>query len=166
MSIYQNYGYNNIMTNIRNASEKDIGQLVGLMKSMIDYHHELDAYYKPADKYVGLEDEVAAWLKNQDINILIAEDDGVLTGYLRVGVEEGPLYTEAKKIGVVHDIFVQSGHRQKGIAKELFQESLKWFAVKKVKNIELDVSIKNDNAIQLWDGLGFKDYKRRMRLDI
>jgi len=151
---------------IRNLQKKDAEAFLGLIKGMIDYHHGIDNYYKDFSQHKTLEEDIKFWLNDKDTRSLVAEDDGKLIGYLRAGVEKAPDYVAAKKIGIIYDAFVLEKYRKQGIAKQLLTEALRWFEIKKVKNIELSVDVRNDAGIKFWKNTGFKEYKFRMRLDL
>lgn len=151
---------------IRNARKSDIRALLKLIEGMVGHHIKIDRYYKPFPQYSGLEEEIESWLLNKDMKVLVAEDNGKLAGYAQVSVEPAPTYVFVKKIGIIYDLFVLVPYRRKGIAKKLFDEALQWFALKKIKHIELSVDARNESGIKLWKSLGFFEYKLRMRRDL
>ncbi len=151
---------------IRNARKSDIKAILGLIEGVVKHHNKIDCYYKPFSQYSGLEEEIGSWFSNKEMAVLIAEDSGKLVGYAQVSVEPAPTYVLAKKIGIVYDMFVSESYRRKKIAKKLFDEALRWFALKKVRHIELSVDARNESGIKLWKSLGFFEYKLRMRLDL
>lgn len=137
-----------------------------LVGKMIDYHHLLDDYYKPFSAYSDLENEISEWLKDKNMSIFVAEDNGKLIAYLRSSVEKAPTYSAAKKIGLIDDVFVEEVYRRQKIGTALFDEALNWFKIKNVKNIELNVDARNQPAIKLWKKFGFNEYKLRLRMDL
>lgn len=151
---------------IRNLKKSDLSGLMKLLGKMVEHHRNLDFYYKPFSKYKNLKVEVESWLKDKDSLILVAEDSGALVGYFRIGVEKAPEYVDRDNIGVVDDIFVLKPYRRQRIADRLFKEAIFWFQKKKVKNIELSMDVRNEEAVKFWKKLGFLEYKLRMRLDL
>ncbi|MBI4991980.1 MAG: GNAT family N-acetyltransferase [Candidatus Harrisonbacteria bacterium] len=151
---------------IRNLQKSDLLGLLNLIEGMVDYHHEIDGYYKAFSEYKTLEEDVKFWLNDKDTRSLVAEDNGKLVGYLRAGVERAPDYAIVKKIGIIYDAFVSEKYRKRGIARQLLNEALKWFEIKKAKNIELSVDVRNEAGIRFWKSAGFKEYKFRMRFDL
>ncbi len=150
---------------IRIAVQKDIPVLLSLLEGMVAHHHRLDPYYKSFEHFEGLEEEIGAWLANGDMLVLVAEEAGVIVGYAQVSVEPAPAYAAVKKIGIIYDVFVFPAHRRKNIARKLVEEALEWLAKKRVKHIELNVDVRNEEAMAFWTVLGFSAYKVRMRLD-
>jgi len=151
---------------IRSVKKSNLADLMKLLEKMVEYHHSLDSYYKPFSKYKNLRNEIASWLEDKNNLILVAEEGRELIGYFRVGVEKAPAYIDRDKIGIVYDVFVLKSYRRQGIAEMLFNEAFSWFQKKKIKNIELNVDVRNEAAIKFWKKLGFSEYKLRMRLDL
>ncbi len=149
--------------NIRIAIKSDLPVIIKMASSMIDYHHSLDAYYKPSEDYKNLEETLTGELDDKDVALLVAEDNDQIVGYIRGVVEAAPEYIKPKKIGVVFDAFVENSAREGGIGKQLFEELKEWFATKKVKHLELSVDARNSAGIAFWKKLGFSDYKLRLR---
>lgn len=151
---------------IRSIKKFDLADLMKFLEKIVDYHHGLDSYYKPFSKYKNLRNEIASWLEDRNNLILVAEEDGELIGYFRVGAEKAPAYIDRDKIGLIYDVFVLKPYRRQGIAERLFKEAREWFKKKKVRNIELNVDTRNEAAIKFWKKLGFFEYKLRMRIDL
>ncbi|MBI3045941.1 MAG: GNAT family N-acetyltransferase [Candidatus Harrisonbacteria bacterium] len=151
---------------IRILKKSDLADLMKFLAKIVEYHRGLDRYYKPFSKYKNLRNEIESWLDDKNNLILVAEEGEALVGYFRAGVERAPVYVDRDKIGIVYDVFVLKPYRQQGIAEMLFGEALKWFQMKKIKNIELNVDARNEAAIKFWRKHGFGEYKLRMRLDL
>lgn len=162
---------------IREAEQKDLPAITDLAKEMIDYHHAIDPYYKPAAGYKDLQKDLTKELTDKDGLFLVAaapERDEPrqgtgreeIVGYFRGSVDPSPGYVTPKRIGTVYDLFVTKNHRQRGVGEQLFKEALAWFQSKKIKHIELNVDARNRAGIEFWKKFGFGEYKIRMRLDL
>src|SRR3989344_201062 len=134
---------------IRNFSKSDISSIAGLMRRMADFHHGLDPEYKAGEGYDDLEGERESWLADADILVLMAEEDGAVAGYMRISIEPAPAYLDEKKIGLVDDIFVTENYRRRGIAELLFAKAKDWFSKKRAHSVELNVDVRNKDAIKL-----------------
>jgi ribosomal-protein-alanine N-acetyltransferase len=89
---------------------------------------------------------------------IIAEVNGKLVGYVMCKTEYG--FSNFKKLG-----FVKKGHvvsiavleefRKRGIGQALVEESLKGVKIKKCDEFYLEVRCSNNEAVRLYEKLGF-----------
>ncbi|HJT10509.1 MAG TPA: ribosomal protein S18-alanine N-acetyltransferase [Candidatus Nitrosotalea sp.] len=89
---------------------------------------------------------------------LVAEVENKLVGYIMCKIEYG--FSNFKKLG-----FVKKGHvvsvavlpesRQKGIGRALVEESMMGVKLKKSDELYLEVRCSNNEAIRLYEKLGF-----------
>jgi ribosomal protein S18 acetylase RimI-like enzyme len=152
--------------NIRKANPNDLPAITDLAGKMVDFHRSLDNYYKPLSAYKNLEKELAGELADKNSLFLVIEKDNKIIGYFRGSIEPAPAYASPKKIGVIYDIYVQKEYRKQGVGEALMKEILEWFQSKNIKNIELSVDARNNNAINFWKKFGFFEYKLRLRKDL
>ncbi len=151
---------------IREATGKDLREMMELVKGMTDYHHKLDKYYKPFSKYKGLEKYVKEQLKDKNVKTLVAEEEGKIIGRIVGVIIKAPPYLAFKKIGNIDDTFIREKYRHRGIGEKLLKELLKWFGEKKIKHIELSVDARNEIGVRAWKKFGFYDYRIEMRKDL
>lgn len=148
---------------IRKGTAGDDGDILKLMRELIDEHRQLDAYYKPFSKYRGLKKYIAEAAKDSEKLLLVAEVNGRIIAYFLGEIQEAPFYSNEKEIGWVADTVVDPAHRRKGVLKTLFKEALKWFADHRIKYVELSVDSRNQSAVSAWQKFGFEEYKLRLR---
>lgn len=96
---------------------------------------------------------------------IVAEVDKKLVGYIMCKIEYG--FSNFKKLG-----FVKKGHvvsvavlpecRQKGIGRALIEESMSGVKSKKSDELYLEVRCSNNEAIRLYEKLGFM-IKQRLK---
>lgn len=89
---------------------------------------------------------------------LVAEVEKKLVGYIMCKIEYG--FSNFKKLGFVKkghvvSIAVLPSHRQKGIGKGLVEESIAGVKLKKADELYLEVRCSNNEAIRLYEKLGF-----------
>lgn len=58
--------------------------------------------------------------------------------------------------GFIDELYVQAAHRREGIAKRLMKEALRWVKERDCTSVTLTVDSKNESAIQLYQGMGFR----------
>jgi ribosomal protein S18 acetylase RimI-like enzyme len=98
--------------------------------------------------------------------MLVAEDNNKIVGFINGKIEKRlPIFIEGK-IGFISGIFIEEKYRRKGIGKLFINELTKWFKSKKIKNVELQVHLKNQIGLDAWEKYGFKSilYTQRLKL--
>ncbi len=151
---------------IRKATNKDLSKLMELIKDVVDYHYKIDKYYKPFSKYKGLDKYAEGQLKDKNVKMLVAENNGEIIGRIVGIIIKAPPYITPKKIGNIDDAFIKENYRNKEIGKKLINELFKWFKEKKIKHIELSVDARNNIGIKAWKKFGFYDYRIEMKKDL
>ncbi|HOW60255.1 MAG TPA: GNAT family N-acetyltransferase [Candidatus Moranbacteria bacterium] len=152
---------------IRKANKKDIEKLVEMNARLFDYHAKLDKYYRLGKE---TKKDYKKHLKNvistRKYRILIAEENEKPVGFLAGRIDKPRSYAKPKKIGMISSAFILPKYRRMGIGKLMFEDFLKWCQDKKIKNIELSVDYRNQIGGSAWKKFGFKDFMKRMRLDL
>ena len=121
-------------------------------------------YSKLIGKKINIRDaeikkEFLRILSSKDEELLFAKDEKNhnLTGFIHIKIEQR--FSRAK----IEYVFVSQKYRNKGIATALMDKSFKIAQLKRIKNILLNVDIKNVNAIKLYEKLGFKLNKYELK---
>ena len=104
-------------------------------------------------------------------NEIIAVDWWIFTIILlrrKVGkfIEKAKSFVVPKRIGRISDAFVEEKYRKSGTGKRMFDELIQWFKKNKIKHIELSVDSRNETGIKAWQNFGFKEFMKKMRLDL
>jgi ribosomal-protein-alanine N-acetyltransferase len=89
---------------------------------------------------------------------LVAEIDRKLVGYIMCKIEYG--FSNFKKLGFVKkghvvSVAVLPEHRKKGIGRALIEEAIGGVKIKKSDELYLEVRCSNNEAIRLYEKLGF-----------
>jgi [ribosomal protein S18]-alanine N-acetyltransferase len=89
---------------------------------------------------------------------LVAEAERKLVGYIMCKIEYG--FSNFKKLGFVKkghvvSVAVLSDHRQKGIGRALVEEAIVGVKLKKSDELYLEVRCSNNEAIKLYEKIGF-----------
>jgi ribosomal-protein-alanine N-acetyltransferase len=89
---------------------------------------------------------------------LVAEAERKLVGYIMCKIEYG--FSNFKKLGFVKkghvvSVAVLPEHRQKGIGRALVEEAIVGVKIKKSDELYLEVRCSNNEAIKLYEKLGF-----------
>jgi len=120
---------------IRPANEKDVLSLVILAEEFMP---------READKEKRVIILKQA-LRNPDYEMLVAELEGEIVGFIDQWVVHD--FTHGAKHSYIHNLYVSSKHRRRGIASKLLQE-----AMKKAENLgvsEIHVTTRFDNKLAI-----------------
>lgn len=152
---------------IRKANKKDIKKIVELNAQLFNYHAKIDKYYKTGkESNRQFLKHLKEIISKRNYRVIVAEENGKMYGFSVGHISEPRAYAKPKKIGVLSTAFVCKEYRRAGIGKLMFDEFLKWCRKNKIKNIELSVDSRNKIGNGAWKKFGFKDFLKRMRLDL
>jgi L-amino acid N-acyltransferase YncA len=152
---------------IRKANKKDIEPIVRLNAQLADYHAEFDSFYKTGKASAkGFRKHLKEIIVKRNFRVIVAEDQGKIVGFFVGRIDKAKPYAKPKKIGGLGTAFVCEKCRGTGIGQIMFEGLLSWFKKNKVKNIELSVDCRNKIGCNAWKKFGFRDFMKRMRLDL
>jgi ribosomal protein S18 acetylase RimI-like enzyme len=96
---------------------------------------------------------------------LVAEREGTLVAFLVGTVErEIPIY-RLNEFGFIHDLWVESAYRNEGVGRQMTMLAIERFRAMGMKQIRLDVAMKNDAARNLFATCGFRNSTSEMLLE-
>ena len=152
---------------IRKANKKDIEQILKLNLQLFDYHAKIDKYYKTGkESNKEFEKHLREIISKRNYRITVAEEGGKICGFNVGHIGKPKAYAKPKKIGMLSTAFVCKEYRRAGIGKLMFDDFINWCRKNKIKNIELSVDSRNEIGNGAWKKFGFKDFMKRMRLDL
>ncbi len=104
----------------------------------------------------------------EDSDILIAEKDQEIVGFLLLKEMTTPRYTcmVEYKYAFIIDVIVGKRYQSKGIGTALLLEAKKRADTRKLDYLELNVLSGNKGAIALYEKLGFQDMNHTMRFEL
>lgn len=150
---------------IRLAEEKDYENVLALMQGIHALHvsNRPDIYLDTLDCYphsVFIEE-----MKNR--NLLVADVEGNVVGLISFYEkrQNSPVHVP-RQVLYINIVGVAEGFRGRGIGHALFQEVRALATEKGFDAMELDVNAWNDDALSMYENLGFKEDWRRMSLNI
>lgn len=156
-----------IKVKIRKANKKDITGLIKLHKKSSDYHRKIDKIYVSNHNSSRVYKEfLLNDITKRTLRIIIAEDSGGLIGFISAKIKRTDPYTTPPKVGVIIDSFVEVSHRKKGIGQKMTKEIFSWFTKNKIKNVILDADSRNKIGLHAWQKYGFKEFRKRMKIDL
>jgi len=143
---------------IKKAIKKDLKDYTTLkIKDIQDYSKEIGKKLKiPSRNFI--KKEFNELMSNKNAIILFAKKENRTIGYLVGNFTKN----QWNHFGYIGDVFTEFNFRKKGIGKRLIKEFENICKKRKIKNIQLDVSIKNKKVISLYKKEKFATTKYRM----
>jgi len=144
---------------IRLATPADLPALGRLGALLMRTHYEFDP-----QRFMSAGDDAAdgyAWflgrqLKDQDVVVYVAEQDGEVLGYVYAAIEPISWKELRDACGFIHDIVVDEAGRRSGTATALLEAAMAWLRERGAPRVVLGTADKNEPAQQLFAKLGFR----------
>lgn len=114
------------------------------------------------DKNFIVKDYYKNVIKNNDNILLCYEDNNIIKGYIYLK----PITSDDNKGYLIDALYVLEEYRNKGIASSLIKEAIKIVEKSNIKFIDINVLANNKIAHNLYNSLGFNDFKINLRKNI
>ena len=129
---------------IRRCEEKDLSAVININMITLPEHYS-DYFF-------------SSLLTELPESFIVAEYKNKIIGYIMCKIEFG--FSNFRKLGFVKkghvvSVAVLEEHRGKGIGKALVIEGINGVASRKSEEIYLEVRVGNDQAVKLYENLGF-----------
>jgi len=153
---------------IRPLRPEDLDKLAELWRALaVEAIPGGPVLYPPTDENVA---RWRSWVADAagrgEIEVLVAEEEGLIVGYVLFGGRRGPLESPYRR-AVIHDLYVRPGWRRKGLGRRLLEEALARMRAEGFDMATISVAVTNRDAIELYRKLGFEDFMltlvRRLR---
>jgi len=145
-------------TSIRRATPDDLPALGKLGALLMRTHYDfdrgrfLDPGTNPEEGYGWF---LGKQLKDDDVVIFVAEQDGAVIGYVYAGLEPISWKELRDACGFIHDIVVAESGRRSGVATALIDAAIAWLRERGAPRVMLWTAEKNEGAQRLFERLGF-----------
>lgn len=148
------------------AEERHVPEIVGLWVDLMNFHKELNQFHILRDgAEIHWEKYLRKCMESETDKVFIATDENDVIGYIIVKIKEYPPLFRLDHFGFISDMYVDSGHRRKGIGKKLLNKAYEWFDSHKIERVELRVEPKNENGYSFWRKHGYEEHVRVLSLD-
>jgi len=140
---------------IRVATQNDIAALCPLLTEFFAYNANLQPVYCNADIESG--EYPKAIIESDDADFLIAEENGVVIGFIHINQAKTPPYGSIVPYNYaeIMAFMVTASFRQQGIGHTLIEAAKKWSVERKLDYIELISLVNAKEANQFYDKQGF-----------
>ena len=95
-------------------------------------------------------------LSEQDVVVLVAEQAGVVAGYVYAGLEPRSWKELREPAGFIHDVAVEESNRRTGVATALIEAAIEWLRAQGTPRVLLGAAEQNSAALSLFSRLGFR----------
>ncbi|HEU4694641.1 MAG TPA: GNAT family N-acetyltransferase [Vicinamibacterales bacterium] len=144
---------------IRPATRSDLPALGRLGALLMKTHYEFDRqrFMAPGES----SDEGYGWflgtqLRDADVVVLVAEQNGAVVGYVYAGLEPQSWKELRDACGFIHDVVVEEAGRRAGVATALIAAATDWLRARGAPRVMLWTAQKNEGAQRLFERLGFR----------
>jgi ribosomal protein S18 acetylase RimI-like enzyme len=144
---------------IRPATSADVPAIGRLGALLVQTHHDFDpqrfiaASERTADGYGSY---LGRQLRESDVVVLVAEENGEVLGYTYAGLEGFDYMALRGPAGVLYDIVVDPAHRRHGVGRLLLDATLAALTAKGAPRIVLSTAARNEPAQRLFAHAGFR----------
>lgn len=137
---------------IRTAESDDAKQLVKLIKQIENSNYML---FEPGERKTTVDQQrkrIESMCKEETSTILVAEESGLLVGYL--------FAMGGNPVRVKHAVYLAIGiaesSRGQGVGAKLFTKLEEWAKKQDIHRLELTVMVHNKAGIALYEKMGFE----------
>ena len=144
---------------IRPAAPADVKAIGRLGALLVKTHHDFDPQRfiaaTPRTEH-GYGSYLGSLLRDQEIVILVAEQDGEVLGYTYAGVEGYDYMALRGPAGALYDIVVDPAHRGHGVGRMLLDATLTALEERGAPRVVLSTAEQNESAQRLFARAGFR----------
>ena len=145
-------------TLVRHAVKADLTKVGEFAGRLVRDHHEADParFFLPERVEQGYAWWLGRELENPAALVMVAELDGELAGYSYAALSERDWNMLLDEHAMLHDIFVASTARRRGVGTALLAATLRELEARGSKRIVLSTRQGNDSAERLFAAAGFR----------
>lgn len=138
------------MITVRRATVADLGSAAALFDQYRVFYHQ--ASDLPAARHF-----LSERIGNEESVVLLAFDDDQPAGFVQLY----PSFSSVgmKRIWILNDLFVDAAYRQKGIARRLMEDVLRFAKSRGYGKVILSTAPDNLQAQRLYESTGFRQSK-------
>jgi ribosomal protein S18 acetylase RimI-like enzyme len=108
------------------------------------------------------EEYFAERIEGPDHAVFVAEHEGSIVGYIAGGMIKPETWRNVTRMAEVGDICVAEDCRGQGVGSKLLHAFFTWCEEHDVQRVSLEASVPNEDAIRLYERLGFHKYSLTM----
>lgn len=140
-------------------TKKELEGVYKLDLALLKYEAQIDSSLKKPNKKIKIYEKKFLNKKFKDKKnslILIAKDKNKVIGYCLGSIQRLDPNHKINPEGYIFNVFVLENHRKKDLGSKLIKAMIKWFKLKKIKRVVIDITEKNKPGLIFFKKLGFK----------
>jgi len=144
---------------IRPSTPSDAAALGELGALLVRSHHEFDPqrFMRPSPNIEqGYGRFLTSQLGRDDAIVMVAEQEGEITGYVYATLEDRSWRELRDACGYIEDIVVRDSARRGGVATMLMNAAMEWLRSRGAPRVLLLSATPNAGAQELFSRLGFR----------
>lgn len=144
---------------VRPATAADLPALgrLGALLMRVHYAFDRHRFMRPgANAEEGYAWFLGTQLDDPESLVLVAQREGVVTGYVYAGVEPQSWKELRERAGFIHDVLVDEGSRRIGLADALLDRAIEWLREQHVPRVILWTAAQNADAQRVFARKGFR----------
>ena len=147
---------------IRKAVKEDMDKIFLMYKDQTILHYDLDPDYYAAlapDEKEQFEKYFTKALSSHEPYFFVAEVDGVIVGFSTFKKSQAANDdSHIKEYCYLLELFVKEEYRKHGIGQKLLEGVEKYCKEEGIYYVRLEVSPRNENAVQFYNDYGFVNH--------
>ncbi len=149
--------------NIRTATLNDLETLLRFEQGVINAERPFDSTLKNTNiQYYDIVEMITA----SHIELIVAEIEAEVVGSGYARIEDSKPYLQHQKHAYLGFMYVEPGHRGKGINKKIIEALKQWALSQNITELRLDVYNNNLGAIKAYEKAGFTKHMMQMRMGL
>ena len=155
------------MPTIRPATPSDRDALGRYGGALMRQHHAADPrrFIQVEHPEAGYGRFLVSRIDDAESLVLVAEQAGVVVGYVFADVEDTSWKDLRGPCGYIHDVYVDEVARRQGAGRALLNGAVEWIHAKGMSQVVLYTKTRNEHARALFASFGFRETMTEMTLD-
>ena len=147
------------MIKIRAFKEADIPRIVEKQERLNQFHRKFNRRFYAPSRAASVEfsNYIARRRTDNDFMLFVAEESGVVIGFVMGWIRFRPPLYELRKVGYLSNIFVDEAARGRGIGGRLYRRLENWFKTMDVDFVETTAYAGNTETLEVFRSYGLKD---------
>jgi ribosomal protein S18 acetylase RimI-like enzyme len=153
---------------IRPATPDDVPAVLAMVAQLAQLHESWDPQrydYRPEtaamyDQWLG------ARATDSDSVFLVAQRESRVVGFLVATIDDTIRIYRRRRIGFIHDLWVEPQYRNEGIGRQMTMLAIEKFREKGIDQIRLETAVENEAARTLFESCGFRPSSIEMLMEL